>query len=127
MSEKNAKKIQQETLEEMKLSVIDGKLFKEGQEKPYYIIRVKSFKRKTQDGKEFNAYKAICSNKRYLDLSFTQECPEPKSDLDFVIVSPKFNVDTNRMYPRVYIKDYDFLLDFNKDLSDILQYVRSCE
>lgn len=93
----------------------------------FNIIRIKSFERTDSNGKKFIAYKAVCDNKRYLDLSFTQDAGDPKISKDFAIANVKYNIDTNRMYPRVYVKEYDVVLPFSKEIPDTLKWVRSCD
>lgn len=109
-----------------KYIVKDGKLYdNSGAELKF--IRAKAFKREDANGKKFTAYKAICSNKRYLDLSFTLDCGNPEVQGDIVIITSDYSVDTNRMYPRIYVKSKFDVIPFVKELKDTLQYVKSCD
>lgn len=108
-----------------KLIALKGNTLIEGTVCDY--IRVKVFERKDKEGKKFLAYKGICSNKRYLDLSFTMDCGNPTNQKDFVLIGADYNVDTNRMYPRIYVKSFSLTIDFNREIKDTLQYVKSCE
>lgn len=107
-------------------TVKDGKLY-DGNGTELNFIRAKAFKREDGDGKKFTAYKAICSNKRYLDLSFTLDCGNPEVQGDIVIIMPDFSVDINRMYPRVYVKSKFDVIPFVNGLKDTFQYVKSCD
>lgn len=101
----------------MTYEVKDGKLYDESGIQCRFL-RVKIFERQTRDGKKFNAYKAILDNKRYCDLSFTMNCPEVKANNDFVLVEPDVNIDTNRLYPRIYVMDYMGVINFDRTLID---------
>lgn len=106
-------------MEEMALTykVKDGKLYDESGTQCRFL-RVKIFERQTRDGKKFNVYKAILDNKRYCDLSFTMDCTEVKAKYDFVLVEPYVNIDTNRLYPRIYVMDYKGVINFDRTLID---------
>ena len=62
---------------------------------------------KTKDGREFTAYKAVKSDGKYLDLSFTREVPitsYPTEHCYINVDSSNISVDNNRKYPRCYIR-----------------------
>ena len=101
----------------MTYEIKDGKLYDESGTQCRFL-RVKIFERQTRDGEKFNAYKAILDNKRYCDLSFTMDCPEVKAKNDFVLVEPEVNIDTNRLYPRIYVMDYMGVINFDRTLID---------
>lgn len=68
------------------------------------IIEVKEVK--TQDGRKFNAYKALTKHGEKMDVKFTQDCSiTPKEPCTIVVDSMKANVSTRRIYPVLWIKD----------------------
>lgn len=113
------------------LVISDGKLYADGTgvfvEGELPIIKIKCFNREDKQGKKFIAYKALCENKRYLDLSFTLDCGIPDDKTDFVLIDAEYNVDTNRLYPRVYVLSYGATIPYIKELKDTLKFARSGE
>lgn len=102
----------------MTYEIKDGKLYDESGCEVRFL-RVKNFEKQTHDGKKFNVYKAILDTKRYIDLYFTMDCGAVKADGDFVLVNPEVNVDRNRLYPRMYVMDYDSVIAFDRTLVDM--------
>lgn len=91
----------------------------------YTCIRVKSYDCEDKKGKKFKSYKAICNNKRYMDLSFTMDCGNPIVEGNFILLNAITRTDTNRLYPRVYVFDYEAIIPYDPRVGDTLEYKRS--
>lgn len=94
----------------MKYSVKNRQLLDEAG-KPVSFIRVKGKEVTTKEGKGFMVYKAVTDKQKFIDCKFTRTATAPMKD-SFTIVNPRFNLDTNRLYPCVWIKGYDEIIDF---------------
>ena len=68
------------------------------------IIEVKVVTPKT--GAKFNAYKTVDKHGKTMDVKFTRDCRNvPTEPCEIVVDDSMANVDTNRQYPCLWIKD----------------------
>lgn len=73
-------------------------------EKKFKIIEVKEITSK--NGNKFNAYKTIANGGRKMDVRFTRTAHNVPTEACVVVCDEKdCNVDTNRQYPILWIKD----------------------
>lgn len=80
--------------------------------KEFKIIEVNEI---NANGKKFNAYKTIAKNGKKMDVRFTRACKNVPTEPCIVIVSDEnCNVDTNRQYPVLWIKDVESTRPFEK-------------
>lgn len=108
-------------LTESNVTIKDGKLFIDGNECTF--IRAKAIRGLKSATGSFNAYKAITIKGRFVDMTFTRDgVGEPKADSKYIVlVNPDYDVDLNRLYPRVYIHDAEaFIASFCSGLKDKL-------
>ena len=67
------------------------------------IIEVKEI---NANGKKFLAYKTIDKNGKKMDVRFTRECSNKPTEACIITVDDNAaNVDTNRQYPVLWVKD----------------------
>lgn len=68
------------------------------------IIDVKEVTPKS--GQKFNAFKTVDKNGKKMDVKFTRDCRNvPTEPCEIVVDDSAANVDTNRQYPCLWIKD----------------------
>lgn len=68
------------------------------------IIEVKEVK--TNDGRKFNAYKALTKHGEKMDVKFTQECNLTPKEPCVIVVDPlKANVSTRKIFPVLWVKE----------------------
>lgn len=68
------------------------------------IIEVKEVTPK--NGQKFNAFKAVDKSGKKMDVKFTRDCRNvPTEPCEIVVDDSMANVDTNRQYPCLWIKD----------------------
>lgn len=68
------------------------------------IIEVKEVTPK--NGQKFNAFKTVDKNGKKMDVKFTRDCRNvPTEPCEVVVDDSMANVDTNRQYPCLWIKD----------------------
>ena len=84
------------------------------------IIEVKEITAK-QTGNKFTAYKAVTKQGRKIDCRFTKEVNLVPTEPCYIVVDDdKANVDTNRQYPVLWVKEVKEILPFEStnNLSD---------
>ena len=84
------------------------------------IIEVKEITAK-QTGNKFTAYKAVTKQGKKIDCRFTKEVSILPTEPCYIVVDDdKANVDTNRQYPVLWVKEVKEILPFesNNNLSD---------
>lgn len=68
------------------------------------IIEVKEVTPK--NGQKFNAFKTVDKNGKKMDVKFTRDCRNvPTEPCEIIVDDSAANVDTNRLYPCLWIKD----------------------
>ena len=68
------------------------------------IIEVNEITPKT--GSKFIAYKTVDKNAKKMDVKFTRDCRNtPTEPCEIIVDDSQANVDTNRQYPCLWIKD----------------------
>ena len=83
------------------------------------VIEVKEIK--TNDGKQFMAYKTVGKGGRKMDLRFVKGCQNIPTEPCYIEVEDDdANVDTTRQYPIVWVKQVKSILPFERksNLSD---------
>ena len=57
-------------------------------------------------GQKFKAYKTVDKNGKKMDVKFTRECRNvPTEPCEIIVDDRQANVDTNRQYPCLWVKD----------------------
>ena len=81
--------------------------------KEFKIIEVNDIT--TKDGKKFKGYKTIDKNGRKMDVRFTRECQNIPAEPCIICVEDNdCNVDTNRQYPVLWIKNVVSTREFTR-------------
>lgn len=77
------------------------------------VIEVKKIK--TNDGKQFDAFKTIGKGGRKMDLRFVQGCNNIPTEPCFIEVNDEdANVDTTRQYPILWVKNVQSIIPFER-------------
>ena len=62
----------------------------------------------TKSGNKFTAYKTLNKNGNFMDIKFTRACRNVPTEKCWIDVKEEnFNVDDNREYPVVWVKDVE--------------------
>ena len=63
---------------------------------------------KAHNGSTFNAYKTVDKNGRFMDLKFQKQCHNvPDSPCWIYVTDENFNIDSNRQFPVMWVKDVE--------------------
>ena len=80
-------------------------------------IRITEVKEvKTNDGKQFTAYKALTNDKRLIDCRFRKEVKNvPTEPCIIVVDEDKCNVATNKIYPILWVSEVKSIEPYVKE------------
>lgn len=79
-----------------------------------YELEIKVEVLKTKEGKDFNAYKVLNNEGRYMDLKFRKEVTPPKESGLIYVDADKMSVDKKRKFPCVWVHEINSFTPFSK-------------